>query len=213
MYVCMYEKRGFYADGTIHIMCTVRERDRGDQKCSIVIADRVPPKNKHPPILCTYTALWAISRRCPAQIVCSSNPFSSIPWNSTRIITASVPANYVFVRGRTNAPWRRVYTRRCCSAHFKEGAGRSLARDMDTILLLGCSGFDETSPIYLRLRTDIPPAALREPFALTCTWPWVTRIKWSERVCARARMFAFIISCIENFLESSWDSPKMMIFG
>lgn len=96
-------------------MYTVRERDRGDQKCSIVIADRVPPKNKHPPILCTYTALWAISRRCPAQIVCSSNPFSSIPWNSTRIITASLPANYVFVRGRTNALRRRVYTLLLCT--------------------------------------------------------------------------------------------------
>lgn len=32
------------------------------------------------------------------QIVCSSNPFSLIPWNSTRIITASVPDHYVFHR-------------------------------------------------------------------------------------------------------------------
>lgn len=66
-----------------------------------------PAKNKHPPILCIYTTLWAISWCCPAQIVCSSNPFSSIPWNSTRIITASLPTNYVFARATP-------YTR-CCS--------------------------------------------------------------------------------------------------
>lgn len=64
----------------------------------------------------------------------------------------------------------RVYTR--VVAHFKEGAGlsarspaRSLARDMDTILLLRCS--DSTKLAYTcGLRADIPPAAMRaEPFA------------------------------------------------
>jgi len=95
-------------DRTIHVVCTGWGRE--DQKCSVVIASG-PLKNKHPPILCTYTTLWAINRRCPAQIVCSSNPFSPIPWNSTRIITASVPANYVFAEPYERATVTCMYTR------------------------------------------------------------------------------------------------------
>lgn len=75
-----------------------------------------------------------------------------------------MPANYVFVRGRTNAPRRRVYTA-LLNISKKALGTRSFAGDMDTILLLRCSDSTKLTYTSVYLRAGIPPAALREPLA------------------------------------------------
>lgn len=84
----------------------------------------------------------------PRKLFVPQNPFSSIPWNSTRIITASVPANYVFAK-----PCKRVtvmYIR----------ARRTLFQRSP--YWLAVYGYDIVAPIRRNLRADIPPAASRE---------------------------------------------------
>lgn len=77
------------------------------------------------------------------KIVCSLNPFSFIPWNSTRIITASVPANYVFA-----GPYGRAAIT-CIHASAAHIFNETL-RNIDTTLLLRFSEAHDSAPAASR---------------------------------------------------------------
>lgn len=113
-----------------------------------------------------------------------------------------MPANYVFVRGRTNALQRRIYTLLLCTFQRRRWA---FARER--------YGYDIVARL-LRIRRNLTyiPAPTNQHSTgriaravrsyVHLTMGHTNKVELT-RVCVR--MFALITSCIENCLEISWD--------